>query len=140
MFPTQERGLSGRREHKVSASGSRIALWLILFGCAMSAAGQTPAIQYAEPVALSLKSSYTEFDAFGRRFSVSLADNDRVLAKLSGARKAELASYRLLKGKLDGNPGSWVRLTQSAAGVEGAIWDGHDLYAVTRYERIADFL
>ena len=26
------------------------------------------------------------------------------------------------------------------AGVEGAIWDGHDLYTVTRYDRIAPFL
>ena len=39
-----------------------------------------------------------------------------------------------------GSPGSWVRLTQTAAGVEGAIWDGHELYAVTRYDRIADLM
>ncbi len=48
--------------------------------------------------------------------------------------------YRLLRGALDGQPGSWVRLTESKAGVEGAIWDGHDLYAVTTYARIADQL
>ena len=29
---------------------------------------------------------------------------------------------------------------RSPAGVEGAIWDGHDLYTVTRYDRIAPFL
>jgi hypothetical protein len=121
----------------VGASGSRIALWVFLIACAVSAAGQTPVIQYAEPVSLSLTSVSADFDAYGRRFSLSLADNEQVLAKLSGARKAELAPYRLVRGKVSGSAGSWVRLTQSAAGIEGAIWDGHDLYAVTRYERVA---
>ena len=37
----------------------------------------------------------------------------------------------MLRGSLDGAPGSWVRLTAFAGGVEGAIWDGHDLYTVT---------
>jgi hypothetical protein len=128
----------------VSASGSRIALWLVLlssfWGGAVSAAEQTPTIQYAEPVALSLKSSAAEFDAFGQRFSLALADNSTVLSKLSATRKAELSRVRLVKGEVLGSPGSWVRLTQTAAGVEGAIWDGHELYAVTRYDRIADLM
>ncbi len=124
----------------MSAKGSRIALWLYVIFGAVSAAAQTPAIQFAEPVALSVKSTTAEFDAFGRRFSLTLEDNERVLSKLSATRKAELASYRLVRGKLAGSPGSWVRLTQTPSGVEGAIWDGHDLYAVTRYDRIAEAL
>ena len=73
-------------------------------------------------------------------FSLALTDNERVLAKLPAQRKQELQRYRLLRGTLDGQPGSWVRLTESPAGIEGAIWDGHDLYAVTSYERIAALL
>ena len=76
-----------------------------------------------------------QFDAYGRRFSLTLADNERVLDKLPAAAQSRNSqSYRLLRGSLDGPPGSWVRLTESPAGVEGAIWDGHDLYAVTRYD------
>ena len=106
----------------------------------MNAVAQTPAIQYAEPVALAFKSGTAQFDAYGRRFSLSLVDNDRVLDKLSAQRKQQLQAYRLLRGSLDGAPGSWVRLTETPAGVEGAIWDGHDLYTVTRYDRIAPYL
>jgi hypothetical protein len=101
---------------------------------------QTPAIRYAEPIALALKSGAAQFDAYGRRFSLTLTDNDRVLQKLSVQRKSELARYRMLRGSLDGAPGSWVRLTEFSGFVEGAIWDGHDLYTVTRYESIAPFV
>ncbi len=73
-------------------------------------------------------------------FSLALSDNERVLDKLPAQRKQDLQGYRLLRGTLDGQPGSWVRLTESAAGIEGAIWDGQDLYAVTTYERIASLL
>jgi len=127
----------------VRAIGGGIGLWLLasgFAGIAAAAAPATPAIQYAEPVTLTLKSSTAQFDAYGRRFSLSLLDNDRVLDNLSVQRKAQLKSYKLLRGSLDGAPGSWVRLTETPAGVEGAIWDGHDLYTVTRYDRIAPFL
>ena len=119
-------------------------MWFLAWGiagvAAATAAAPSPVIQYAEPVALAMKSSSAQFDAYGRRFSLSLIDNGRVLDKLPAQRKAQLQSYKLLRGSLDGAPGSWVRLTESPAGVEGAIWDGHDLYTVTRYDRIAPFL
>jgi hypothetical protein len=122
-------------EHKVTRG-----LALCLLACVAPAVVAAPAIQYAEPVALALKASSTQFDAFGRRFDLALDDNDRVLSKIGAARKAELSAYRLVRGTVEGSPGSWVRLVQSAAGVEGAIWDGHELYAVTRYDRVAGAL
>ncbi|HET9862890.1 MAG TPA: M12 family metallo-peptidase [Steroidobacteraceae bacterium] len=91
-------------------------------------------------MALRASGATAQFDAYGRRFNLTLADNERVLSNLSAQRKLQLRPYRLLRGQLDGQPGSWVRLTESAAGVEGAIWDGHDLYAVTSYGRIVDDL
>ena len=125
-------------------SGSRIALcWLawVLAGtaCAQQASAQQ-AIQFAEPVNLSLKSNVAEFDAYGRRFSLALTDNQRVLQKLSAQRREDLSSYKLLRGSLTGVPGSWVRLTDTPDGVEGAIWDGREFYAVTRYANIAPLL
>jgi hypothetical protein len=104
------------------------------------AASAQQSIQFAEPVNLSLEGSATSFDAYGRRFSMALVNNERVLQKLPVQRKQQLTGYRLLRGTLDGAPGSWVRLTESPRGVEGAIWDGRELYAVTRYEDIAPFL
>jgi hypothetical protein len=109
-------------------------------GLAASAAAQAPAIQYVEPIAIAYKASTAQFDAYGRRFSLTLTDNDRVLQKLSAQRRNELSRYRLMRGSLADTPGSWVRLTELPGGVEGAIWDGHDLYTVTRYDRIAPFL
>ena len=107
-------------------------------------AALTPAfaqeIRFAEPVQLAVSGQAAQFDAYGRRFTLNLADNDRVLSKLPAQRKLQLQRYRLMRGSLEGQPGSWVRLTESAAGVEGAIWDGQDLYAVTSYGRIADHL
>jgi hypothetical protein len=119
-------------------SGIRFPLWVALILVAPTAFAQS--IQYAEPVSLALTAHSAEFDAYGRRFSLTLTDNARLLANLSAQRKAELSSYRLLRGAVNGATGSWVRLTQSATGIDGAIWDGHDLYAVTRYSRIADKL
>src|SRR5687767_3677605 len=119
-------------------------MWILAWGfagvAAAAAAAPSPVIQYAEPVVLALKSSSAQFEAYGRRFSLSLIDNGRVLDKLSAQRKAQLQSYKLLRGSLDGAPGSWVRLTESPGGVEGAIWDGHDLYTVTRHASIAPYL
>jgi hypothetical protein len=99
-----------------------------------------PSIQYAEPVAIAMKSGVAQFDAYGRRFSLALINNERVLSKLPVERRQQLSAYRMLRGSLDGAPGSWVRLTEFNGGFEGAIWDGHDLYTVTTYERIAPYL
>jgi hypothetical protein len=123
--------------------GSRIALCLFALGLVASAGAAQPAIQYAEPVNLALKSGSTgsiAFQAYGRRFSLALTGNERVLQKLSPDQRSTLAAYRLLRGSVEGVPGSWVRLTETPRGVEGAIWDGQEFYAVTRYDSIAPLL
>jgi hypothetical protein len=116
----------------------RVSLGFLLWLAAAIASAQQ--IQFAEPVDLAVAGSSAQFDAYGRRFSLTLSDNERVLSKLPVQRKQQLQAYRLLRGTLDGQPGSWVRLTESPRGVEGAIWDGHDLYAVTTYREIAPYL
>ncbi|HET7809693.1 MAG TPA: M12 family metallo-peptidase [Steroidobacteraceae bacterium] len=109
---------------------------LLAFACVAGA----QQIQYAEPVNLSFAAPTAQFDAYGRRFSLALTENDRLLQKLPAQRKLAFSRYRVLRGAVEGQPGSWVRLVESAGGVEGAIWDGHDLYAVTRYAEAAPFL
>lgn len=119
--------------------GSRLALLLLASGMAGVSAAQ-PVVRHAEPVTLSLKAETASFDAYGRRFRIELADNERALQKLPAQAKQQVARFRLLRGTVDGATDSWVRLTESARGVEGAIWDGQELYAVTRYEAIAPYL
>ncbi len=115
---------------------------LVFVGAAWfaTAGARTPALQYVEPVGLTVAADHASFEAYGRRFDLTLSDNGRVLQKLDTARKQELSRYRLLRGALAGTPGSWVRLTESPAGVEGAIWDGQELFAVTTYKRVAGLL
>jgi hypothetical protein len=116
----------------------RISLGILALAAMAPAYAQE--IRFAEPVQLAVSGQAAQFDAYGRRFTLTLADNERVLSKLPAQRKLQLQRYHLMRGALEGQPGSWVRLTESAAGVEGAIWDGQDLYAVTSYSRIADQL
>jgi hypothetical protein len=97
-------------------------------------------IQYAEAVSIHGGAGRVAFDAYGRRFDMTLAKNERVLSKLSRERKAELARSQILRGTLVGQSNSWVRLTEFDGRVEGAIWDGQDFYAVTSLENIAPYL
>ncbi len=122
-------------------AGRLITGWALGLGLAMSAAAQDRMqIQFAEAVEISARPGSTQFDAYGRRFALELAANEGAISNLSAVRKAELSSVRLLRGKLAGHPSSWVRLTTFSGRVEGAIWDGHDLYSVTSYDRIARHL
>ena len=107
---------------------------------AAAASAQEMRIQFAEPVGIAAVAGTSEFDAYGRRFVLELASNDRLIAKLPAQRKAAMARYRLFRGTLSGQPDSWVRLTEFGGRLEGAIWDGHDLYAVTRYSEVAHAL
>ncbi|HEU4592686.1 MAG TPA: zinc-dependent metalloprotease family protein, partial [Steroidobacteraceae bacterium] len=95
-------------------------------------------IKFAEPVALAAVPGQAEFDAYGRRFLLTLENNDRLLKSMP--RKAGVKASRVLRGKINGIADSWVRLTRVGNGLEGAIWDGHDIYVVARYGSIAAHL
>ncbi len=117
-----------------------IAALLALMAAAGVQAAARPQVQFAEKVTLSSTTGHTEFDAYGRRFSLALQSNDRVLSRLKESHPKSLAGYRLWRGELAGQPGSWTRLTERAGRMDGVIWDGRDLYVVTSYERAASYL
>ena len=122
-------------------SGRFLAAALLLSAASATAQAATqPRVQYAEKVALSTSAGHAEFDAYGRRFALSLQSNDRALARLKAEHPKALAGYRLWRGALDGQSGSWTRLTEHGGRVEGAIWDGHDLYVVGSYAEVANYL
>ena len=113
---------------------------MVCLATAGSAFAQEMQIQFAEPVVISSGAGHVEFTAYGRHFGLDLSSNSRLLAKLPAARKQALDTYKILRGVVTGQSGSWVRITEFDGRNEGAIWDGHDFYAVTSYGRIAPFL
>lgn len=95
---------------------------------------RTGRITYFEPLrALPATSSTAQrkagtslhFDAFGRRFDIALASNDRLMAS-----KPEHSQLELYSGAIDGIAGSWVRLATRGGVLHGMMWDGTQLYAI----------
>lgn len=122
-------------------TGRVFAAALLALGLsAVVSAADRPYISFAEKITVNAGTTQAQFDAYGRRFALNLQSNDRALARLRLKQGAALAGTRLWRGTLEGQPGSWVRLTERGGASEGAIWDGRDLYVVTRYQNVADSL
>lgn len=66
------------------------------------------------------------FDAYGRRFDIDLQTNDNI-ARAVPSDRSDIKPYR---GTLSGQPGSWVRLTQTRDGWRGIVSDGQELYGI----------
>ena len=79
-----------------------------------------------KPHAASL--SRFSFDAYGRRFELSLGENSMLTEQLQA--KPGSSSLQLYRGQLDGVPRSWVRLGIKGTAVHGMIWDGAELYVI----------
>jgi len=75
------------------------------------------------------------FDAFGRRFDISLGSNDRLMMSKPAHSQLELYS-----GAIDGIAGSWVRLATKGDVVHGMMWDGTQLYAIEPTAEVRDAL
>ncbi len=73
------------------------------------------------------------FDAFGRRFELSLERNTRIMRDAKSAGVA----YR---GSIAPLPGSWVRLTRTGNDLHGLIWDGSELYVIEPAREARAFL
>ena len=68
------------------------------------------------------------FDALGRRFALELESNERLITRaLSGRVPDGVGVYR---GRLEGQPDSWVRLVVADGVPTGLIWDGEEMLAV----------
>lgn len=77
------------------------------------------------------------FEAYGRRFDLRLAPNERVQRAVGGIAASSVA----LEGTVDGESRSWVRLTRSAGGRwHGMFSDGRDVYAVEPVEDVSEAL
>jgi metallopeptidase family M12-like protein/uncharacterized protein DUF11 len=80
-------------------------------------------------------SQQLRFDAFGRRFEISLGSNDRLMAS-----KTQHSRLELYRGAIDGVAGSWVRLATRGDVLHGMMWDGTQLYAIEPAAEVRDSL
>jgi hypothetical protein len=137
----------GRRDSATRQIRSRVR-WiaaLAIFGAFSAAALSADAaaagdshILYFEPLRLtapaaqsqhkSSRSRDLQFDAYGRRFVLSLQPNDKLSPLLQS--KPGTAAVDLYKGRIDGASGSWVRIAVIEGQLRGMLWDGADLYVV----------
>lgn len=112
-------------------------------------AGRYISITYSEPMrfavqearaargATSAPPTRASFDAYGRRFDLVLESNDKLRARLDQKTRLATRDLRLLRGHLDGLPGSWARLSIEGNRYSGLIWDGRDLYVIAPAEEVA---
>lgn len=69
---------------------------------------------------------HVSFDAYGRRFDLDLEPNDGIGHAVSVDRP-DIKPY---SGSVEGQSGSWVRLTHTRDGWRGLLFDGQELYAI----------
>jgi uncharacterized protein YodC (DUF2158 family) len=71
------------------------------------------------------------FEAFGKQFQLSLDPNTRLIAKISSEKRERLKeNLTFYRGRLEGYPSSWVRLTRVEQQWSGMIWDGQEAYII----------
>ena len=121
---------------------SSIALVPLLLTSSPQAGASDLHIRYAEPISFQSNSASRpsirdltatgrlSFQAYGRQFDLNLESNARLLGVAATQQQGYAASYQLLRGKVQGLQGSWVRITRIGEELHGAIWDGHDLYTI----------
>ena len=78
-------------------------------------------------------SEHMSFEAYGRRFELTVAPNERIRRGMPASAKQTVP----LAGSIDGISGSWVRVTRSASGLRGMVFDGHDMYAIEPAAEVA---
>ncbi len=82
------------------------------------------------------------FDALGRTYDVVLQPNTVLLDAMTPAdREALLADQSVMRGTVLGVDDSWVRVTETAEGVSGMIFDGErmlQIEPVSRFPELAD--
>lgn len=117
-------------------------------GCAFAAEADDSRILYFEPLRLSAspwstqqksaRSRELQFDAYGRRFVVSLQTNEKLSPLLQS--KSGTAGIELYKGQLNGVAGSWARIAIAGGQPRGMVWDGAELYIIEPISKLSDSL
>lgn len=99
-------------------------------------------LQLAAPVSTGQqKASQTrelQFDAYGRRFVVTLEPNDKLSSLLQS--KSSASDLVLYRGRVNDASGSWARVSVADGKIEGMLWDGSELYVIEPVAELQDSL
>lgn len=124
------------------------AICSVVTGSAFGLDRSDSQILYFEPLQLAAplsagqqKSSQArelQFDAYGRRFVVTLEPNDKLSALLQS--KSNASDLELYRGRVNGAPDSWARVSVADGRIEGMLWDGSELYVIEPVEELQDSL
>lgn len=104
-------------------------------GVALGAEPGDTRVLYFEPLRLAAPTSPVQqkqaqtrelqFDAYGRRFDLTLEPNQRLSPLL-----ADQPNIELYRGQINGVAQSWVRVSITQGQLAGMIWDGAELYVI----------
>ena len=78
----------------------------------------------------SSRSRDLQFDAYGRRFVLSLQPNDKLSPLLQS--KSGTTPVDLYQGQIEGASQSWVRIGVADGELHGMLWDGADCTSSSR--------
>ena len=128
-------------QHLSRAACLCLTAWLASIGfcaSALAASSNGYRVLYHESVEVKSEkgtgaSEHMSFEAYGRRFDLTLAPNERIRRGMSASAKQTVP----LAGAIDGVSGSWVRVTRSASGLRGMLFDGHEMYAIEPASEVA---
>jgi hypothetical protein len=79
---------------------------------------------------------HLSLSAFGKQFELSLQPNEGIRRAVPVNR----SDIQPMQGTLDGQPGSWVRITHTRSGWRGMVFDGQELYAIEPVSDVAEAL
>lgn len=115
---------------------------------ALGAEADDSQILYFEPLRLDTSPARTQqkssqprelqFDAYGRRFVLSLQPNEKLSPLLRS--KTGVAPVELYKGQINGNASSWVRIAIADGQLRGMLWDGGEMYVIEPVSKLGDSL
>jgi Metallo-peptidase family M12/Reprolysin family propeptide len=111
---------------------------LACFFSGMVSAAPTFKILYQERADIAQRGQpsgqqHLSFDAYGHHFEIELQPNIGIARGLPPTR-TDIKPY---EGTVTGQPGSWVRLTQTREGWRGVLSDGQALYAIEPASEVA---
>jgi hypothetical protein len=119
-------------------------------GTASAAESGSSRILYFEPLRLDSASSAVQqkssqsrelqFDAYGRRFVVSLEPNARLAPLLQAKPGASVPDVQLYRGQVNGDSRSWARISITQGKLQGMLWDGSELYVIEPLSELRDEL
>jgi hypothetical protein len=110
----------------------------ILYFEPLRLSGASPSTQRPSTQQKGTKSRELQFDAYGRRFVLSLQTNEKLSPLLQS--KTGIAPLELYKGQLNGVAGSWARIGIADGQLRGMVWDGSELYVIEPVSKLSDSL